>query len=553
MDTKVLVKGASGTASTISPTTVMNVPEDSLPIAVVSPVHSGDENHQGGSGSSSTGTIVMQEDGGTAASTTTKTSDSTTATTTAADGQKKKKKYTKWNRRNKNRSKNSKKSPTRSATPEKAIDNPEEEAVVVVEGNIIPPTNEIPIDPMNDTTHVLTKPSTHHDHVDDPSTIVKDSDSTVAGSEVDSTVTTNAAGKAILEQLSSSTMTTSTMMTGTTTMTTTTTTSSCSGPYSPVPTSTGTSYIEESFDCTPIPGAEEVHLNGNSHMNNMVMGGREHGQDHFDVSCIDFCMEHGHEQYYMDHALQPPTSPNDLSNDSSSFRHPLPPRMPPHHQKHFVPSLDGQAPLPPPPSFASYGGHPLPYMPMPIPIGPDGMPLMYHGPLPPTYGPTPIPNYGMDHPALSFPYPHPPPPPLSPSSSPPSHPNHDMMAYYPMPMPMGMPNCIPTSSSPPPLNTSTPANTEMKYEQVSVNGCTFFQPVLATDLDDCKDNGAKGGKDNGCVEDKKKKKGTKGKQTKKKKNKKKSKAMNKKSQSNDANHANDLSKSTNEPAVIVTE
>merc|ERR1712038_536884 len=289
--------------------------------------------------------------------------------------------------------------------------------------------------------------------------------------------------------------------------------------YSPVPTSTGTSYVEENFDCTPIPSTEELHLNGGSQMNNMVMGGREHGQDHFDVSCIDFCMEHGHEQYYMDHVLQPPNSPNDSSNDSSSFGYPMPPRQPHHHQMHFVPSLDGQAPLPPPASFGSYGGHhPLPYMPMPIPLGPDGMPLMYHhGPPPPSTHPaTPMPNYGMD-PTLSFPYSHPPPPPLS--SSPPSH--HDMMTYYPMSMPhMGMPNGTPTSSPPPnpPLNACTHA--KMKYEQVSVNGCTFFQPVLDTGLDE-KDNGGKGSDDpNGVVEDTKKKTNGKGKQMKKYKKKK---------------------------------
>merc|ERR1712038_436165 len=118
----------------------------------------------------------------------------------------------------------------------------------------------------------------------------------------------------------------------------------------------------------------------------------------------------------------------------------------------------------------------------------------------------------------------------------------------PMPMPhMGMPNGTPTSSPPPPppLNASC-THAKMKYEQVSVNGCTFFQPVLDTGLDE-KDNGGKGSDDpNGVVEDTKKK--TKGKQMKKKRKYKKKKNI-KKSQSNDANDVNDIIKSTAGPTV----
>merc|ERR1712038_1817388 len=159
-----------------------------------------------------------------------------------------------------------------------------------------------------------------------------------------------------------------------------------------------------------------------------------------------------------------------------------------------------------------------------------------------------MPNYGMD-PTLSFPYSSHPPPPPPLSSSPPSHPNHDMMTYYPMSMPhMGMPNGTPTSSPPPPSNASC-THPKMKYEQVSVNGCTFFQPVLDTGLDE-KDSGKGSDDPNGVVEDGKKK--TKGKQTKKKRKYKKKKNI-KKSQSNDVNDVNDVIKSTAEPTVVVTE
>merc|ERR1712038_1363655 len=108
----------------------------------------------------------------------------------------------------------------------------------------------------------------------------------------------------------------------------------------------------------------------------------------------------------------------------------------------------------------------------------------------------------------------------------------------PMPMPpMGMPNGTPTPSPPPhpPLNASC-AHAKMKYEQVSVNGCTFFQPVLDTGLDE-KDNGKGGDDPNGVVEDTKKK--TNGKQMKKKRKYKKKKNI-KKGQSNEVNDANDV-------------
>merc|ERR1712038_1812654 len=122
-----------------------------------------------------------------------------------------------------------------------------------------------------------------------------------------------------------------------------------------------------------------------------------------------------------------------------------------------------------------------------------------------------------------------------------------------------MPNGTPTSSPPPPPLNPSCTHPKMKYEQVSVNGCTFFQPVLDTGLDekdnalDEKDNGKGGDDPNGVVEDTKKK--TKGKQMKKKRKYKKKKNI-KKGQSNevnDANDVNDVIKSTAEPTVVVTE
>merc|ERR1712038_1371233 len=116
---------------------------------------------------------------------------------------------------------------------------------------------------------------------------------------------------------------------------------------------------------------------------------------------------------------------------------------------------------------------------------------------------------------------------------------------------MGMPNGTPTSSPPPPPLNPSCTHAKMKYEQVSVNGCTFFQPVLDTGLDE-KDNGKGSDDPNGVVEGGMKKKKTKGKQMKKKRKYKKKKNV-KKSQSNDVNDANDAIKSTAEPTVVVTE